>query len=457
MQYCPLNRLPLLNANKLAKRIWTQKSSLVLCLCAAASATSVWAQSGNFDEKILRELMPKGCTPNKELDAYTGSTWNRNLSISRHEITCREKVVPAIWPKTNIPEPKWPEPETVPHNLDLKQATGAGDDKLTQAYFKHLCDAYAGEWFYKNVPQTDKPVSVINLRPRENYDLDNSLMFDLYWPEARGIMYADRYVVGYKFVGKEPYRNPKNEDEVFEARKVEINKTYWLDTTPTRQYALKDWVVVEPNQGVLTFVERPLTDEERRKYGNYQLLRFSYDKLDHIKPVKTNSGRTVLVSPRKPIPANCVQTDSLGNMSECKKNNLPQHLNITPTNESQAQYGYTWREKFYSEDDLRLGITGDEFMVVDMKTGEVVALRRDFTRMYLLDKPYYPYKSSSRIDISGGGCANYASAKGGDFLGMAVGVVPYYRLPNLHEKLAAEAAKKAAKAMPLSSQETTNP
>jgi hypothetical protein len=52
-------------------------------------------------------------------------------------------------------------------------------------------------------------------------------------------------------------------------------------------------------------------------------------------------------------------------------------VNREETDELRARYGFTWRGISRSM-DRQLGIAGGEMLVVDLKTGEVLAMRRGF-------------------------------------------------------------------------------
>lgn len=414
----------------------TSGAFVVFGLLLIAPSTAL---AQRFDRDELAKKMPPGCTPNRDIDYLDAAGgWQMHGGVSRHEITCREQVPPAVWPHAEIPEPQWPPVQSVPHGLDLAQAQPELNDPITKAYFQHLCATEAGEWIFKKV-NDPQPVSVINLRPREDRTFRNDLMFDMYWLEGRGIAYADLPVVSYDFKGEAVYQSPQSEAGLFQKGWDAANKTVWFNTDPPHQVALKDWDVFEQTKSPITFVERPPKPEERAKYGYAKLLRFEFEKVENLKTLKVRSGREVLISPRKQAPADCPPGDGYGNVPACRAATFAQKLIVTPTNESKARYGYIWREVLRTEHDLRLGITGDEFMVVDMKTGEPVALRRDFVHVYRI-KPYHVRGTNSRIDIFGGGCPNYSTLQGGGFLRMAVGAAPYQRVPTLNDKKAAEAA-----------------
>jgi hypothetical protein len=170
-----------------------------------------------------------------------------------------------------------------------------------------------------------------------------------------------------------------------------------------------------------------IPDEETLyKAKGFKLLRFSYAPIGPLKTIKLANGREITAEGPSPPPQQCVgdnwKTHGVPDQTECFRKFSSQHLIVTPTNESQARYGYVWREVFRSEHDLRLGITGAEWMVVDMKTGETIAMERAFAQTSPV-KPYIPFRTSVRIDNARYSCngGEMMSKTGRYFFGAAVG------------------------------------
>jgi len=391
---------------------------LAVCVMgfAPTEAHAQWLKT--FDEDIVARQLGPGCKPEPKVDVLESGRILRQIT-SRDQITRREKVPEAIWPHPDVPKPRWPAFNRAPHGLDLTVATGESSDKIGNAYFDHLCDTEAGQHHFR-VVQEAPPVSVINLRPRKDRQVYDALMYDRYYLQAPA---SYRGYIGYfheRFVGDKPFRGPRIEgvdtmmankalfDEIYEREYDPQRKwtTYWIRTDPPRQ--LTDWSALEPAPGALSFVERPVVANDPfeknvsgdpRRFeswiGNNQMLRFSYAPLGEARTVTLASGREIQIYKNLPTPQQCIAIDRNDRVAtnDCEKTYGSQHLIVTPTNESKAKYGYVWREFFLSEHDLRLGIRGTDWMVVDMKTGELVAHSRRLTR-HVPVKPYLPPRTS---------------------------------------------------------------
>lgn len=417
------------------------------------------AQANSFDSERIARLLPPGCTPREDVDIFTGGVLGIQKG-SRNEITCRERVPAAVWPHEDVPIPHWPKAQPVPHQLDLASATNKGDgsatDRIGSAYFDHLCKTESGVWFYRR-ETGPQPASVINLRPREDVSTNTALMYDRYWLEAGGLTASLMYEFSYRYVGNRPYRDPRDPvtdklpGDIYEREIDPVTKKplAWLRTDPPR--ALEPiWFAWEKTPGAITFVERPLVPanqlpNERLAYkaDGFKLLRFSYAPLEGFRTVRLASGREVLVRKADPAPEQCIGDNwmkydlSSPDMPQglatgqraCWNKFGSQRLVVTPTNESKAHYGYVWREVLRSEHDLRLGITGAEVMVVDMKTGETIGLHRSFRQMSPV-KPYLPSRTSVRIDNARYQCIdrNHQLRKTGNgFVAAAIGADPAWK------------------------------
>ncbi len=408
------------------RRPFALRLPLILCCIvtvAGAASLSRFAVAAPAAAKY-DPLIPPGCEPREGVDLQQWRFWT---GPPRNLITCREKVPPAIWPHPDVPKPRWPVLKRVPHGLDLPAANESTGKEIVNQYFHHLCETESGVWFYRDEKE-GPPFSVINLRPRIDYSSSESRQRDRYWLSAPAL--ANRgmiYEVSYNFKGDPPFRGvrpplfgrptgPELEQELYDKEWDPVAKksNYWLRTDPPRQY--ERWFAYERNPGSISVVERPPVpqgDGERepffgRETGLYpgseafSLFRVSYAPVGELKSIRLVSGREVLASPPHPAPSQCLdekwkKEPGLATISDCFKKYGTLHLIITRTNESIARYGYAWREFFVSEHDLRLGITGGEMLVADMKTGKTIALYRSFSRTVPV-KPYSPFRSSELID-----------------------------------------------------------
>jgi hypothetical protein len=427
----------------LKMHLWARALSAVTCALLLFSQP---LHARSFDKEAMAKLLPAGCTPREDVDTWAASRSGLGpLMGSRNEITCREKEPAAIWPHANVPKPRWPKAQPVAHDFDLASATNNGDgspsDRIGSAYFTHLCKTEAGAWFYRSEDGKPQPPSVINLRPRKDVTADTALMYDRYALEAPELLRSLRQQLLYGYKGERAYRDLRDPvtgkvpDDIYDREVDPATKKpiVWLRTEPPK--AIEPiWFAWERTPGAITFVERPLLPagqipDEEVLYNakGFKLLRFSYTPLEGLRTVKLANGREVLIRKSTPLPSQCTaenwrsQRDVLSQV-DCVRKFGDQHPVVTPTNESQARYGYVWREVFRSEHDLRLGITGAEWMVVDMKTGETIALERAFAQTSPV-KPYIPFRTSVRIDNAQYGChgGKMMAKTGRYFFGAAVG------------------------------------
>lgn len=235
-----------------------------------AEAQAQWNKT--FDKDIVAKQLEPGCTPDPEVDVLESGRILRQIT-SRDQITCREQIPEAIWPHPNVPKPRWPAFKRVPHGLDLATATEKSDDKIGNAYFDHLCSTEAGQHHFR-VVQEAPPVSVINLRPRKDWQVYDSRIYDRYYLQAPA---SYEGYIGYfheRFVGDKPFRAPEVEgintavankklrEEIYEREVDPVTKkvTSWLRTDPPKQ--MTGWSAYQPVPGALSFVERPVVADD---------------------------------------------------------------------------------------------------------------------------------------------------------------------------------------------------
>lgn len=389
-------------------------SLIFLVACSSASPLDIgWSSEA---ERLAR-LMPEGCTPIKGIDRINAGKWE--YMQSRNQITCREKVPEAVWPHPDVPKPRWPVLKRVPHHFNLEQATGEEGDKITQGYYRHLCDTEAGDWFFKKV-STDEPVSLFNMRPRylfaeirhseRSYD-------DRYWMQAPALAghLTTAYLFDYIYKGKRTHSVKRFDGDIggvlqkkyyiLEYDKVNQRRIEKLRTDPPRA----DLRWVEKNLSGVSILERPvdrqseldlwpLLEKGQRRERNYP-YQFPYYRYVHALPelqmVTLTNGEKVLAELVKPVPecdngawettpsaavANSLASRAPVTYERCLATYGSQNLRVSGVYESKARFGMVWREFFVSEHDLRLSIRGTDMMVVDMRTGEVIAHSRAFTK-----------------------------------------------------------------------------
>jgi len=371
-----------------------------------------------YDQAFFDSQLPIGCTADPDVDfSYyeplrppypaRGVALDRfQQNDARNQITCREQVPEAIWPHPQVKRPEWPKPpmEARPQDFDLKNAQPSPDDKVVTDYFLHLCKSGAGEFVYKKV-EDEQPVSLINLRPRPFY-VGNNKLYDMFWIQAINSYVEDRITVSEKYDGGIPQFGVVDWGRTQDPKTGALKPRHMIgDVGPegrwiNRRYLAKDgteYPVAEWNayhakrSGSALFFERPMNAEERKKYPGYSLIRYGYAPLPEPKRLVTLINDDEVFMIPRPVdtrpPMNCEKYDS-GCRREYEDSYVLQKRMVTPTNESKAQYGFMWREITHSPDDLRLGITGSEMMVVDMRSGEVVAVRRNYMRRVVPSKPF---------------------------------------------------------------------
>lgn len=394
---------------------------------------------GYFDKEYMATRLPPGCTPREDVDTMDRPAPKPGERVypptlrqmdARNEITCREPSPVEDWPHPNVKRPEWPQPEIParPQDFDLKNAQPRADDPVTSAYFRHLCQSEAGEVYYKKVTDP-QPVSAINLRPRKEY-IGNLQTFDMYWIEGQASYFADLPKTGWDYKGGKQYENQwatykKGKPDPWVTEVVDgVRKSYHLTETGER-YDMQEWMAFNPKRlSNPLFLERPLTPEEQKRYPGARYLRHTYDHPTSRHLVVRIDGEEVLLMAYQPDPdpMNCRRYD-LSCESDYKDTHGPQRHRITPVAESQAQYGYTWREITRSPEDLRLGITGSETMVVDMRTGQVVAVRRNFIKSFVPDKPNVVVYNMERAAYSAS-CPGVTRRRLGAFIDIALGLRP---------------------------------
>nr|WP_315485524.1 hypothetical protein [uncultured Undibacterium sp.] len=214
----------------------------------------------------------------------------------------------------NIAKPKIDMPEIKWPRSTELPAPSRGMSK--REYFDFLCKSEAGETIYKTVENVP---GLLQMRPAfEPTDLE----------------YSDRYVL------EDPY-------------------------SITRESLSAPWdAYVQPLTGKYDFLEMSGTALKKNYFVKNVNEKIDFTKLSDsfvrfYRDVKAHPGKT--------------ETSYL----ESGPVHLPSIVNAVETNKIQAKFGYTWRG--LGGASLReSGITGGDQVVVDLRTGEVLALRRSF-------------------------------------------------------------------------------
>lgn len=418
--------------------ILSRAVQMLAALLAVLACSSIALAAGYFDKEYMATRLPPGCTPREDVDTMDRPAPKPGERVypptlrqmdARNELTCREPSPAETWPHAHVRRPDWPQPETParPQDFDLKNAKPRIDDPVTNAYFRHLCQAEAGEFYYRKVTDP-QPVSVINLRPRKVY-IGNQQIFDMYWIEGKGSYFADLTMTEWDYRGGKQYwpinDYTKGKPHPWQVEIQDGVRRSFYVAHDGEKYDTHEWTAYNPKLGgAPLFVERPLAPEEKKRHPEARYLRHEYAVPEFDHRVTLVDGQEAMLARRIPEtePMNCRRYD-LQCEADYKDTHGPQRRSITPVAESQAQYGYTWREITRSPEDLRLGITGSETMVIDMRTAELVALRRGFTAQYVPDKPY-TVVGILRNAASSAGCGNTVLRRHGAFLRIALGLRP---------------------------------
>ncbi len=289
--------------------------------------------------------------PGCEIDPKLGLE-NGYVPIQSPE--CREKVPPAVFPNPKAPPFRYPEAKPQTHGLDLSRLeVGVAD-----AYFKWLCENEAGTWIYRSVSNVD---GVFAMRNRPRY------VYPGLWERW------DRYYV----------EDPWGEIQTTEAQQTG-GENWFLMPRATLRGAPVGYDPYDPAEGY-EFYERPVLPKEAKKYPGFKFLRFK--RLWPLEPSYGSDykepwyGRPQPPSPEaRPKdarrPGQVIVYSTPDESSERITYPKPE-----PTNTIQSRYGFFWRGIERTPFDRPLGIGGGEEFIVDLKTNEMLALRREFVRI----------------------------------------------------------------------------
>lgn len=294
--------------------------------------------------------------------------------IPKQSPGCRERVPGPFFPHLSAPPFKYPEAKPQTHGLDLTQL----NYKTAEAYFKWLCTNEAGTWVYRKVSDVD---GVFAMRNRPMYGAPVWQRFDRFyvedpWGQINGGFVMSSY--GGVYTG-----NYHTEGSYLLPEKV-------------NGFGPRAFRAFEVQKG-FDFYERPVLPEETLKYRGFKYLRFerpwpkqpSYtsDVKDFFAFGPGASGPGADPRDRK---AGEVWLWALLAEREALVDPKPH-----PTNEIKSRYGFFWRGIERTPQDRLLGIGGGEEFVVDLKTNEIIALRRGFV---WLDRKFYQPSTHTHVD-----------------------------------------------------------
>ena len=292
---------------------------------------------------------------------------------------CREQVPEPIFPNSDAPPFKYPGAKQQTHGLDLTQLTY----ETAEAYFKWLCTNEAGTWVYRKVDDVQGVFAMRN-RPTHDYPGDwarfNRYFVEDPWGQINGSYAMESYDAAIS-AGR----------HITEARYLLPHGTEWGGPSQMEAFDVR--------RG-FEFFERPPLPEERKRFPGALYLRFTrvwpeqaafssdikdvdfggkaparYEEL-RLAPRGRKPGQVLLWAPRKDR-AKWIEPPPV------------------PVNEIRSRYGFFWRGIERSPQDRVLGIGGGEEFIVDLKTNEIVALRRGFV---WVDRKWYVPSASTAVD-----------------------------------------------------------
>ena len=211
----------------------------------------------------------------------------------------------------------WPNPDVPkPKWPDAPNPPVYREGMTSEEYFKALCEKEAGEFIYKIVENVE---GVYQIRP---------------FHEARDEELSDKYVL------EDPY-------------------------SYTRDSVLAPWdVYVQPYIGRFTFFEVTTISVHDNYFAKTTNKQINFQKIDtqYVRFFRDSSAH----------PGKTISSGKNGSWHQ-----VPYIVSAEPTNTLNSRYGYTWHGIERTQARAR-GIAGGEQIIVDLKTGEVLALRRSF-------------------------------------------------------------------------------
>ncbi|MDR0775587.1 MAG: hypothetical protein LBE81_02990 [Azonexus sp.] len=288
---------------------------------------------------------------------------------ARNDPGFRENAVPAYFPNSAIP-PKYPEPKPQTHGLDLSKH----DWQTAKAYFQWLCENEAGEFIYKTVEDVD---SVFEMRPLPPTDRLGGPRYDRYYLE-------------------DPWNEmPRPQSGTFYSTSnpyfFVMPHNYRISHKDPGQWNQKgDYFHYTPEYGYPVF-ERISTPLDRKRYGDAPFTRFTRVWPTHPEYDRDEKGNIRMFQLREhlngPSPERRkeLSLDHLDFSSPDRKRYdegmlASGHIipKVEAVHEIKSRYGYMWRGIEHSPHDRELGIAGGEVLIFDLKTNEVLGVRRNF-------------------------------------------------------------------------------
>lgn len=258
------------------------------------------------------------------LDAGEAASQTRNLDDSL-----------SYYPNPNLSPPKWPEAHP--------EATYK-PEMTPRQYWQHLCKLEAGEFIHRKVEDVD---GIYQIRPlvlpsesmlQDRYRLENPVD-------------AKRFAWG--ALHMPPY-DP--EDRIYR-----VGKSYYEMSLSTAIKSLRNGLVVAEYDPGTYYPERDYKFLEQPNVGMGKMGTSPY-----LRTIRDPRMRLVEMVAKFP--------------GSTKLYPRWEHTELVTAEASRlkARYGFTWRGISRSPLDRRLGIAGQEFVVIDLETNEILGVRRTF-------------------------------------------------------------------------------
>jgi hypothetical protein len=196
-----------------------------------------------------------------------------------------------------------------------------------QEYFDHLCKTEAGEFIFKTVEDVD---GIMQMRPRAE---------------------ATDYMLQHLYALEDPYGETYGEEFNMgpDALKTGIQDGYV--NPPNSQAVRRGFRLYKPDQNY-KFLDKPIPAPLQNPADSAKYLRYT----------RPNTDKMIVENGQYLYPR-----DQQPKMIEER------------AKEPKSRYGFTWRG-IMRPHDRELGIAGGEFIILDLQTNEVLAVRRGYVR-----------------------------------------------------------------------------
>lgn len=305
----------------------------------------------NLTSKLLHGLLwaalLAGCST-KPIDNSPQAVKQRQLDAT----PLPREAMPYFWPYEGVPEPKWPQAH--PDAVYKEGMTG-------KQYWEHLCKLEAGSFIYRTVQDVES-VYFVRLRPTQ---VSERAIRDLYALEDPYGMAHDTFLKSGAIEGFIPPKYTRigtsngqttSGDKVY--RFIEAPQIYFHNGI-----GLPHRNLLYPDYGWSKWDAPDLQKEKSLGFLKPGISPFDSNA------ARNGSGTKYVRMERNPDEV--VQLNKVGYYSHNS------WVNMTYTDSIQSRYGVLWRG-IERPRDREFGIAGGEVIVLDLKTNEILAVRRGF-------------------------------------------------------------------------------